>query len=573
MPGRSPQAVPALTLPALVLLATGLFGTRLGCPLLEPEETRYAEIPRQMLREGRFVEPVWHGAPYYHKPPLLYWLVMGSYRLFGVHDWAARLVPALAALATVLVTFAWGARAAGARTGFLAALVLCLSPRFVYLGRMLTLDGLLCLWVTAALAAAQFALGGPRLRWRWWLVSAVSCGLGVLTKGPVALVLVLVPVLLWRPLVKRFCRAEAPGTSGSWGTSEVCGPPLRAWLAYLLVAGAVAGPWYLAAAVRDPQAAAGFFWQHNVQRYLAPLDHPRPFWFYVPGLLLGTLPWSLLLLPLARLLWRRDPAEAALRPPALIFGLIASLWCLLFFSASGCKRAGYVLPCLPPLALALGCHLARSVRWGSAPQPADGRAARPRAGWAQAALLVALLLGAGGSLTAGHTGIWPVAQGHVTAGALGLGCVAALLWGGRLSERAAWGLCAGTMLALALVAVDRVLPGYHRKFALRGQVRRHRDLAGDARLPVVCYPHRWDSVSFYLQRQDVTAYDPAHRGELLAALRASPRTLVFVKSERSRDGCPLEDLLGALPPSLELVPRGRKGSVVTVGVVRRVGAR
>src|SRR3954449_5053212 len=102
MPIRSPQAFPALPLLAVVLLAAALFGARLGCPLQEPEETRYAEIPRQMFREGRFVEPVWHGAAYYHKPPLLYWLVMGSYRLFGVHDWAARLVPALAALATVL---------------------------------------------------------------------------------------------------------------------------------------------------------------------------------------------------------------------------------------------------------------------------------------------------------------------------------------------------------------------------------------------------------------------------------------------------------------------------------------
>src|SRR5205807_5484966 len=89
----------------LGLIAGLLFFTRLSCPLLEPEEARYAEIPRQMLAEGRFVEPVWHGVPYYQKPPLLYWLVMASYRLFGVHDWAARLVPAAAALLTVLATY------------------------------------------------------------------------------------------------------------------------------------------------------------------------------------------------------------------------------------------------------------------------------------------------------------------------------------------------------------------------------------------------------------------------------------------------------------------------------------
>src|SRR5216110_3991300 len=90
-------------LPLLLLVAGSLFFPRLGCPLLEPEETRYAEIPRQMLAQGRFVEPVWHGEPYYHKPPLLYWLVMASYRVFGVSDAAARLVPALAALLLVLL--------------------------------------------------------------------------------------------------------------------------------------------------------------------------------------------------------------------------------------------------------------------------------------------------------------------------------------------------------------------------------------------------------------------------------------------------------------------------------------
>src|SRR5262249_60178789 len=117
--------------------------------------------------------------------------------------------------------------------------------------------------------------------------------------------------------------------------------------------------------------------------------------------------------------------------------------------AAGCRGAGYVLPCLPPLALALGCYLARSVPWGTG----------ARAGWARAALLVALLLGAGGSLTAAHTGIWPVAQGHVTAGVLGLGCVAALLWGRRWSEGAAGGLCAVARVGVARGAGDRGLRG------------------------------------------------------------------------------------------------------------------
>src|SRR5439155_21963563 len=142
-------------------------------------------------------------------------------------------------------------------------------------------------------------------------------------------------------------------------------PPLVAWPAYLGVAAGVAGPWYLAVAAFDPGAAVAFFWQHNVQRYVAPLDHARPFWFYLPGLVLGTLPWSLLLIPLTRRLWRPAPEGLAPQTPLVGFGLLAALWGLLFFSACGCKRAGYILPCLPPLALGLGCYLAKSFPWNA----------------------------------------------------------------------------------------------------------------------------------------------------------------------------------------------------------------
>src|SRR5207245_10200783 len=134
-------------------------------------------------------------------------------------------------------------------------------------------------------------------------------GLGLLTKGPVALALVLVPAALFQLLDRRCSRAA-----------------VRAWAAYLAVALAVAGPWYVAMAARNPEAAADFFWLHHVQRYLEPLDHQEPPWFFLPGLLLGTLPWSLLLLPLGQWLLRRSRVAAARRPPALGFCRLAVVW-------------------------------------------------------------------------------------------------------------------------------------------------------------------------------------------------------------------------------------------------------
>jgi dolichol-phosphate mannosyltransferase len=219
-----------------------------------------------------------HGQPYYDKPPLLYWLIMSCYVVCGVHDWAARLVPSGAGFLTVLLAYAWARQVATPRAAFLGAAMLCLSARFVYLGRLLTMNSLLCLWVTASLAAAHLAMRDAAPRRRWWLASAVACGLGVLTKGPVALVLVLVPLSAFQLATPAAARLR-----------------FRHGLAYLAVAGAVAGPWYAAVMFRDPSFAGYFFWRHNLQRYVAPFDHAKPFGYYVPDLVLGMLPWTLLM--------------------------------------------------------------------------------------------------------------------------------------------------------------------------------------------------------------------------------------------------------------------------------------
>jgi dolichol-phosphate mannosyltransferase len=495
-----------------------------------------------MLVEGCFTVPVLHGQPYYDKPPLLYWLVMGCYTLFGVHDWSARLVPCGAAFVTVLVTYLWGKRTLGSRAAFAGAVILCLSARFIYFGRMLTMDSLLCLWVVASLAAAHLALHGPRLRWGWWLLSAGACGLGLLTKGPVALALVTVPVLAYQCLNPRVAR-----------------PRWRAWLLYLAAAVGVACPWYVSAAATDPTFVDYFVWRHNVLRYVAPFDHEEPLWFYLPGLLLGMLPWTLLLPAFLKFLGRRSAVAAARRPAALGFFLLAFVWCLVFYSTAGCKRAGYILPAMPLLALALGCYLDVALPRGRAAGvltlPSLNRLAR------RATLLV-LAVGIGGSVLAVCVGLQRPTSGLALAGLASVALGVVLRYGRGRPAPVSWGLCGAATFAVLLAASQEVLPGYTRKFSVRGQVRPQAERSADPRIPVVCYPHRWDSVSFYLGRNDVRAYAPERRAQLIADLRAQPETLVFIKSDRS-----LAELLHDLPPSLEFVPQG-KSEIVTVGVVR-----
>lgn len=296
-----------------------------------------------------------------------------------------------------------------------------------------------------------------------------------MTKGPVTAVLILVPLFLWRLLDRRCARISA------W-----------CWLGYLGVVLLIAAPWYVAISWRDPQAATDFFWLHNIVRYLAPLDHEKPAWFYLPGLLLGMSPWSLLLIPLVAYLKKTSSRWARRRPASLGLFMIAGAWCLVFFSLSGCKRPAYILPALPALALTLGTFLAQAIVWNR----------RAKVFWS-----------------------------------LGTAALAVLLFGASLF----------------------LLPAYHRHFGLRDEVRQHRDLHRE--MPVVCYPRRWDSVSFYLERE-VVCFGPDEQSQLIAALE-SAETLLFVKNDKS-----FRDVLAALPPHLEFVSCGRDDGNVRVGIVK-----
>jgi 4-amino-4-deoxy-L-arabinose transferase-like glycosyltransferase len=334
---RWPALLTLLLLPGLLLYPC------LSFYLFEPDEGRYAEIPREMLLRGEWIVPYLQNEPYLDKPPLLYWLVMLTYLMFGVHDWAARVVPAVAVHAAILAAYLIGRRGFGERTAFRAALLLTLTPALLGVGRLLTMDGLLTLWVTLGLLAAFEAMRAAELRRGWWLLAAVACGLGLLTKGPIALVLVVPPLWLHR-------RLTGTGAALSWWS--------RAW--FVAVALAVALPWYAALGLTNPAFFRHFLWEHNVLRFMAPFDHLQPVWYYVPLVALGLLPATPLMVPFMRYLSSGSPEHAVTRSPALGFTLLAGGWCLLFFSLSGCKLPTYILPGFPFLGLALGHFLAHS---------------------------------------------------------------------------------------------------------------------------------------------------------------------------------------------------------------------
>ena len=202
-PGRASvdTAIRGKAILILLILPGTLLYPCLSFRLFEPDEGRYAEIAREMTAQNDWVVPLLQGEPYLDKPPLLYWLIMLSYRAFGVHEWSARLIPALAVHCTILIVYLLGRRSLGERAAFWGALLLSLAPGFMGMGRLLLIDGLLTLWVTLSIFAAFEAVRGQNLRWWWWTISAFACGLGILTKGPIALLLLVPPLLAHQWLI------------------------------------------------------------------------------------------------------------------------------------------------------------------------------------------------------------------------------------------------------------------------------------------------------------------------------------------------------------------------------------
>jgi 4-amino-4-deoxy-L-arabinose transferase-like glycosyltransferase len=362
----SDTRVRGLSLVLVLLLPAAILYPTLGFHLLEPDEGRYAQIPKEMLAHDSWVVPTLQGEPYLDKPPLMYWLVALSYRVFGVTPEAARLVPAICVHLTILAVYLIGRRSIGQRGALWAALLLSVAPGFVSVARLLLLDGLLTLCVTVSVLCGFEAVRTGRFRPAWWLAAAVASGLGFLTKGPISEVLLFVPLWAFGLLAGRVGRAVPDADCRAQPDLRCARPspasvPLHWYAIFFAVVIGVNVPWYVAMYREQPQFLGHFFWQHNVMRFLQPFDHLQPIWYYVPILLGGLLPGTVLFVAYARALLRGESASSVVGG----FWLLAGLWCVFFFSCSGSKLPTYILPAYPFLCLALGEFVARS-RWHSA---------------------------------------------------------------------------------------------------------------------------------------------------------------------------------------------------------------
>ena len=312
-------------------------------PFVIPDETRYAEIPREMLATGDWTVPRLDGIRYFEKPVLSYWITAFSTSLIGENRFALRLPSALAVALAALFIYLLVSRVSGDPwKGTLSSVIYLTSMGVYAAGVYNSPDSLLSMFLTAGMVLffLSHVEEHPTRRAVFLALFGVFCGLAFLTKGFLAFavpVVAIVPFMIWE---------------GQW--RRLFTVPWIPAIAALLVA----LPWSIMIHLREGDFWRYFFWVEHIQRFLSHHpQHPKPFWYFVPVIAGGALPWSVLV-PAAVVgsTFKKLPQKPG--DPLVRFAICWLIFPFLFFTASNGKLGTYILPCFPPLAILMAFGLA-----------------------------------------------------------------------------------------------------------------------------------------------------------------------------------------------------------------------
>lgn len=340
----------------LLLFVCVWFGNLEYRKLIRPDEGRYAEIPREMVVSGDWITPRLNDLKYFEKPPLQYWATAVAYRVFGEHQWTSRLWTAVTGLAGIWLTIFTGMRLFGREAGCYAGMILGGSMLYSMMAHINTLDMGVTFFITLGIFALLIAQQQVQLtrRRNWMLLAWAGLALAVLSKGLMGIVL---------PGAALFLYSLLNRDSGIWKRMH--------WLSGLALFFLIVTPWFVLVIQANPEFFDRFFIYEHYTRFTTKV-HGRyhPWYYFVPVLILGMLPWTLLMLDVVVRAWRAGVAQTKAFS-AQRFLLVWAGFIYLFFSISGSKLPSYLLPMFPALALLMGQQIAgmgaRRLFWLTAP--------------------------------------------------------------------------------------------------------------------------------------------------------------------------------------------------------------
>lgn len=323
-------------------------------PMADNSEPRYAEMARLMAASGDWITPWFEpGKPFWGKPPLAFWMSALSLQVFGYSDLAVRLPSLLASIATLALLFNWSRHQFGLQTARMAALIYASSLLPFLMAGAVMLDPWLALAITLSLTTYTRLREDGRLIWHLGFFGGLS--LGLLAKGPLAIVLVSLILLAWRI----WCRSP-----------DSAEKPIR-WIPGLLLVLALTLPWYICAEIKTPGFLRYFLLGEHFARFVDPgwqgdlygSAHRRPYGSIWLDAMLAAFPWSLVAIWLLGTNLRTHALRRALKTrladPAIRLLLLWSLSTPVFFSLAGNILWTYVQPSLPGFAILLAIALSR----------------------------------------------------------------------------------------------------------------------------------------------------------------------------------------------------------------------
>ncbi|CAG9175265.1 glycosyltransferase family 39 protein [Cupriavidus pinatubonensis] len=351
MRSSSTSRYAGLSVGVIALISLGIllvwFGTLDMRHLLRSDEGRYAEIAREMFVTGDWVTIRYQALKYFEKPPFHLWATALSYTLFGIGDWQARLCVALSGAIGLLVSVLAAHRWFGARAAVLTGLVMVAAPMWNVAAHFnsldMTLSGAMAC-VLAFMLLAQHPDATPAARRNWMLACWVAMGVAVLTKGLVGIALPGLVLVVYTLVTRDF---------GLWLRLH-----LVSGIVLMLV---VTVPWFWLVSERNPEFLNFFFIHEHWQRYTSTVHSRKgPLWYFVPLLVAGFLPW----LGAFPGMWQAVRERAAVERGSVARpfqpALLAAIWALaifVFFSLSGSKLPGYIVPIFPALGILAGVAL------------------------------------------------------------------------------------------------------------------------------------------------------------------------------------------------------------------------